>query len=94
MLGRSVVEFCAERGLCGGNTYFEYRSSYKYTRVARGQYGVEIKSRIDLVLVKKDMLRDVQDLGTVRGIGRSLSNHNVVRYIVRLVGQQDQCFTI
>ena len=39
--GRRVVEFCVERGLCVGNTYFEHRSLYKYTRVARGQDGVD-----------------------------------------------------
>ena len=31
---RKVVEFCAERGMCVGKTYFEYRSLHKYTRVA------------------------------------------------------------
>ena len=45
-----------------GNTYFEHKNFYKYTRVAKGQDGVEIKSMIDLVLVKKDMLRFVQDV--------------------------------
>ena len=34
---RRVVEFCAERGLCVGNTYFKHRGLYKYTRVARGK---------------------------------------------------------
>ena len=33
---RRVVEFCEERGLCVGNTYFKHRSGPKYTRVARG----------------------------------------------------------
>ena len=28
-----VVEFCTERGLCVGNTYFKHRSLHKYTRV-------------------------------------------------------------
>ena len=37
--GRRGVEFCAERGLCVGNTYFKQRSLHKYTRVARGQDG-------------------------------------------------------
>ena len=54
--GRRVVEYCAERGLCVGNTYFKHRSLHKYTRVAKGQDGMEVKSMIDLVLVKKDML--------------------------------------
>ena len=47
----------AERGLCVGNTYFKHRSVHKYTRVASGQDGVEIKSMIDLELVKRDMCR-------------------------------------
>ena len=34
--GRRVVEFCEERGLCVGNTYFKHRSMHKYTRVAKG----------------------------------------------------------
>ena len=38
---------------------------------------------IDLVLVKRDMLRYVQD---VRGMGRDLSDHYVVLCKVRLVG--------
>ena len=69
---RRVMEFCAERGLCVGNTYFEHKSLHKYTRVARGQDGVEAKSMIDLVLVKKDMLRYVQDARTLRRMGRGL----------------------
>ena len=39
-----VVEFCAERGLCVGYTYFKHRSLHKYTRVTRGQDEVEVKS--------------------------------------------------
>ena len=34
--GIRVVELCAERGLCVGNTYFKHRSLHKYTRVSRG----------------------------------------------------------
>ena len=49
--GRRVVEFCAERGMCVSNTHFEHRSLHKYTRVARDQDGVEVKSMIDLLLV-------------------------------------------
>ena len=52
-----MVEFCGERVLRVGNTYFKHRSLHKYTRVAKGQDGVEVKSMIDPVLVKKDMLR-------------------------------------
>ena len=40
--------------------------------MARGQDGVEIKSMIDLVLVKKDMLRYVQEVRAVGGMGRGL----------------------
>ena len=39
--------------------YFKHRSVHKYTRVAKGRDGVEIKSLIDLVLVKRDMLQYV-----------------------------------
>ena len=41
---------------------------------------------IDLVLVKKGMLRDVQVVRAVRGMGRGLSDHHVVLCKVRLVG--------
>ena len=67
-----MVKFCTERGMCVGNTYFKHRSLQKYTRVARGQDGVEIKSMIDLILVKKDVLRYVQDVRVVRGMERGL----------------------
>ena len=59
--GRRVVEFCAERELCVGNTYFKHRNLHKYTRAPRGQDRVEVQSMIDLVLEKKDMLRYVKD---------------------------------
>ena len=58
--------FCAERGLCVGNTYLKNRSLHKYTRVARGQGGVEVNSLLDLALVKKDMLCYVHDVREVR----------------------------
>ena len=73
--GRRVVEFCAERGPCVCNTYFKHRSLHKYTRVERDQDGVEVKSIIYLVLVKKGMLRYVQDVRAVRGMGRGLLDH-------------------
>ena len=62
MIMVEVAEFCTERGLCMSNTYFKHRNLHKYTRVARGQDGMEIKSMIDLVLVKRDMLHYVQDV--------------------------------
>ena len=49
-----------------GDTYFKHRSLHKYTRVARGRNGVEIKSIIDLVL------GHVQDVRMVRGMGRGI----------------------
>ena len=47
-----MINFCVERGLSVSNTYFEHRNLNKDTRVARGQDGVEVKTMIDLVLVK------------------------------------------
>ena len=41
---------------------------------------------IDLVLVKRDMLRYLQDVRAVREMGQGLSDHHVVLYRVRLVG--------
>ena len=57
--------------------------------MARVQDRVEVKSRIDLVVVKKDMLRYVQDVRTVRRTGRGLSDHYVVLCKVKLVGGMD-----
>ena len=78
--------FCAEKGLCVGNTYFKYRSLHIYTKVTRSQDGVEGKSMIDLGVVKKDMLRYVWDGRVVRGMGRGLSAHYVVLCKIRLEG--------
>ena len=55
--------------MCIGNTYFEHKSLHNYTRVAMGQDRMEIKSIIDLLMVKRDMLRYVQDVRAVRGMG-------------------------
>ena len=54
--------------------------------MARGQDGVEIKSMIDLVLVKRDMLRYVLDVMAVRRMGRGITDHHVVLCKIRLVG--------
>ena len=61
-------EYCSSvlNGLCVGSTYFEHKKLHKYTRVAWSQDGVEVKSMIDLVLVKKDMLSFVEDMTAVR----------------------------
>ena len=65
---RRVVELCAERGLCISNVYFKHGSLHKYSKVA-GQDGVEVKSMIDLVVVKEDMMCYVQDVRAMRGMG-------------------------
>ena len=41
---------------------------------------------IDIVLMKKNLLRFVQDVRAVRGMGRGISDHHVVLCKVRLVG--------
>ena len=74
--GRWVIDFFAEGCLCIGNTYFEQKSLHKYIRVARGQDGLEVKSRIDLVL-KKNMLRYMQG---VRGLGPDGQSQGSVGY--------------
>ena len=51
---------------------------HKYTRVRRGRDGVEIKGMIDLVLVKRGMLR--------YEMGRGLSDQYVILCKVRLIG--------
>ena len=85
-LYRRVVVFCAERDVCVGNTHFKHRRLHKYKKVARFQDGVEIKGMIDLVLVKREMLRYEEDVRVVRRMGRDLSYHHVVLCKVRLVG--------
>ena len=45
-----------------------------------------VKSMIDLVLVKKYMLRSALDMKEVRGMGLGLSDHHIVLGMVRLVG--------
>ena len=64
-----MVELCAERSQCVSNTYFEQKSLHMYRRAARNQDEVQVKSMMDLVLVKKDMLRYVQDVRAVKGEG-------------------------
>ena len=60
-----------------------------YTRVPRGQDEVGVKSMIDLVLVKNDMLRFIQDVRAARSMGRGISDHHVVLCKVRLGGGMD-----
>ena len=55
---------------------------HKYKRVARGQDGVEFKSMIDIMLVKRDILPYVHNVRPVRRMGRDLSDHHML-YCVR-----------
>ena len=48
------------------------------TREARGPVRDEVKSIIDLVLVKKDMLHYVQNVREVRGMGQGVSDHHII----------------
>ena len=82
------MELCKESGLCVGNTYFKHISLHKYKRVARGRDGVEIKSMIDLVLMKRDMLHYVQDVRAVRGMGRELSDLSLCCTVQSQVGRK------
>ena len=41
---------------------------------------------VDLVLMKRDIVRHVQDVRAVKEIGRGLSDHHFVLCKVRLVG--------
>ena len=74
------------KGDCVKVVYFKHSSLHRYTRVARGQDGVEANNMIDLVLVKKDMLCYVQDVRVVKRMGCDLSDHHVVICKFRLVG--------
>ena len=51
-----------QKGECLGYTHFKHRGLHNYTRVARVQDRMEIKGMIDLVVVKRDMMRNVQDV--------------------------------
>ena len=76
---RRVVQFCVERGMCVSNIYFEHRSLRNYMKVAWGQERVEVKSMIDLVLVKRDMLCCLGFEGSVmNGIWPLIDNHVIL----------------
>ena len=51
------------------NTYFKHKCFPKYIRMVQVQVEVEVKSMIDVVFVKKDLLRYVQDVSAVEGMG-------------------------
>ena len=46
---RRVVEYCDEREVYVGNTYFKGWSLHKYTRVVRGQDGANVKITWSLI---------------------------------------------
>ena len=84
--GRRVIDFCVERGMCVCNTFFDHKSVHKYTRVGTGRDGTEVKSLIDVVLVKKEMLKYVMDVKSVRGMGMGISDHYIVLCKIKFVG--------
>ena len=84
--GRKVIDFCANRGMCVGNTFFDHKSVHKYTRVGTDRNGNEVKSLIDLVLVKKEMLKYVMDVKAVRGMGMGISDNYIVLCKIVFVG--------
>ena len=55
--------------------------------MAKGQGGVETKSVIDLVLVKSEMLRYVQDVRAARGMPRS--RHYSRNLVLKKVAYRD-----
>ena len=57
-----MIDICAEKGLSVSKTYFDLMNLHRYTRVDRRQDVMEVMSMIDLVLVKKVMLRYVEDV--------------------------------
>jgi len=79
------MDFCAERELCIANTFFKHKDIHKFTYVARGRGGVN-RSMIDYMMVRKDMLRDVCDVRSIRGLGGGLSDHMIVLCKLRLSG--------
>ena len=45
-----------------------------YNKVVRGQYGIEVLSMVDLLFIKRAMLRYVHDVNIVRGMGKGISS--------------------
>ena len=62
------------KGGCVWVKYFEHKRLQNYTKVAKSQYEVEVKSMIDLMQVKKDILYYVHDVRPVKGMGSGLSD--------------------
>ena len=79
--GRRLVEFWAEKGLC-----VVILSTEICISTQEWQDGVKVKNMIDILLVKREMLRYVQDVRVVGEMGRCLSDQHVALCKVRLVG--------
>jgi hypothetical protein len=84
--GMRVIDFCVDKGMCVCNTFFDHKSVHKYTRVGKDRDGAEVKSMIDVVLVKKEMLKYVMDVKSVRGLGMGISDHYIVLCKIKFVG--------
>ena len=78
--GASIIieEKCLVSVLKGGFVFVAQYRGYELR-------GVEVKSMIDLVLVKEDTLCYVKALKAVKGMGRGLADHHVILDKVRLV---------
>ena len=48
-----MIDFCVDRDMYVCNTFFDHKGVHKYKRVGKDKDGVEVKSMIDVVLVKK-----------------------------------------
>ena len=83
---RTIAGITGAFGVPGENDDGRRVVEFCAERVARRQDGVEVKSMIDLMVVKRDMLQYVKDVRVVRGMGRGLSDHYVVLWKVRLAG--------
>ena len=57
---------------------------FKHPNVAGGRAGVGVKITTDLVLIKRDKLKYVSDVETMRGLGQHISD--TLQYYIKLVG--------
>ena len=80
------MEFCAETGLCVGNTYFKYKGLQLVHKGGKRPRWSGGKEHDRSGTGKEDMLHFVYDVSAVRGMGQGISDHHVVLCKVRLVG--------
>ena len=73
--GRCLLQFCATNGLCIMNTFFQHKSTHKYTwyRDSLGQ-----RSLIDFCIVSADLFSTVSDVRVKRGAELSTDHYLVV----------------